>query len=188
MPFHIIDDFLPLASYQALCRLVKKTAESGQLVPAKIGQKNKKHNVDIRKDLILWLDDTTNHDGITSYFHAIETLKTELNQTLFLGLIDYEAHFAVYPPGSFYKKHTDQFTGTNDRQISCVYYLNEDWQHNYGGELVLYHNTKTAIIPQGNRFVCFNSNIPHEVLTTHKTRYSITTWLKVRSLDLRRTL
>ena len=32
-----------------------------------------------------------------------------LNRDLFLGLEDFESHFAMYPPGAFYLKHVDRF-------------------------------------------------------------------------------
>jgi SM-20-related protein len=89
-------------------------------------------------------------------------------------------------PNGFYKKHVDQFATTKDRRISCVYYLNENWQPDFGGELTLYNTQDellTHVQPLGNRFVCFNSDMPHEVCTAYQTRYSIAAWLKVRSLS-----
>jgi SM-20-related protein len=98
----------------------------------------------------------------------------------------YEAHFAIYPPHHFYKKHVDQFTHSHDRKISCVFYLNEDWDPAHGGELILYNENdqpSTSILPIGNRMVCFNSTLVHEVQTTYRMRYSIASWLKSRPYD-----
>ena len=72
-----------------------------------------------------------------------------------------------------------------DRRISCVYYLNHNWQPEHGGELILYHKDNqlhTTIQPYGNRLVCFNSDLPHEVSTSHRMRYSIAAWFKVRTI------
>ena len=126
-------------------------------------------------------------NAVNTYLSEIKKLSETLNQSLFLGLVDYEAHFSIYQPNNFYKKHVDQFATTQDRRISCVYYLNDEWREAFGGELKLYNKTDQLlanIMPIGNRFVCFNSDIPHEVCTAHQTRYSIAAWLKIRSMEL----
>ena len=38
------------------------------------------------------------------------------------------------------------------------------------------------ITPCGNRFICFKSELPHEVCLTLQTRYSIAGWMKTRSV------
>ncbi len=182
--FHVIDDFLNLEHYHALRKTMQEVHRQGSFTQAKIGQ-NKTHNLTIRTDKIFWLDKRNGNEPINAFFTEIDKICATLNQSLFLGLIDYEAHFAVYQPNSFYKKHVDQFATTQDRRISCVYYLNVDWQEAFGGELQLYDKTDqplTKIMPLGNRFVCFNSDLPHEVCTAYQTRYSIATWLKIRPL------
>lgn len=107
-----------------------------------------------------------------------------LNHALYLSLHEFETHFAIYQPGSFYKKHVDQFQSTKNRKISCVYYLNEQWQPSFGGKLNLYSpqdELLSEVIPLGNRLICFNSELPHEVELTHCTRYSIAGWMKTRT-------
>ena len=55
-----------------------------------------------------------------------------------------------------------------------------------GGQLNLYNQQDElirAVFPEGNRFICFNSELPHEVALTHQTRYSITGWMKTRTLS-----
>ena len=184
--YHVIDNFLHPHHYHALRETIQNLHNNGHCKLAKIGNSQEKnHNATIRNDHIVWIDKQEGNDAIAGYFTEIEALCKTLNQSLFLGLIDYEAHFAVYQPNSFYKKHVDQFATTQDRRISCVYYLNEGWQQEFGGELVLY-DTKdqplTQIMPLGNRFICFNSDLPHEVCTAYQTRYSIAAWLKVRPI------
>ncbi len=186
--FHIIDHFLGAEHYRALRETIQIKQSEGYFKPAKIGHNlAKNHHAAIRNDEIFWLDKQCKNDAINAYFSAIDSLREALNQSLFLGLIDYEAHFAVYQPNRFYKKHIDQFKTKKDRRISCVYYLNERWQPDFGGELRLYDKADqplTKIMPEGNRFVCFNSDIPHEVCTAYRTRYSIAAWLKIRPLSL----
>lgn len=186
--YHIKDNFLDLCHYQALCANIKEMHENGLLNSAKIGLKNKAHhNEAIRTDEIFWLDHQSTDPAVQAYLKETGNLAQRLNQSLFLGLIEFETHFAAYKPGSYYKKHVDQFTETKDRKISCVYYLNQDWHEDFGGELMLYNQDNQLlknITPQGNRFICFNSELPHEVCLTHQTRYSITGWMKTRSMSL----
>ena len=184
--FAIVDNFLADSHYQHLRTTIQKLHNNGSFKPAKVGQNTAaSHAPAIRNDYIHWLDESMPNPAVKAYFAAIETLRVNLNQFLFLGLDNIEVHFAVYPSGSFYKKHVDQFAKTMDRRISCVYYLNEHWQPEHGGELKLYHLNNQFHIniePHGNRLVCFNSDLPHEVSMAHHLRYSITGWLKVRPM------
>lgn len=185
--FHVLDDFLPLAIYHDLQQICKNYHDTQRFTSAKIGREDtKKQQSNIRNDALCWLEKTTPSSAIQTYFAALEDLRKSLNQSLFLGLTDVEAHFASYQPQQFYKKHIDQFANNRDRRISCVYYLNEQWQDTWGGELKLY-DAKSCLLkviqPIGNRFVFFKSDILHEVCTTARERYSIAAWFKVRSSD-----
>lgn len=185
--FFIIDDFLGNNHYQSLWETLQVVYRDGSFRAAKIGQNiDANHVPTIRNDQIYWLDEDSDDTAINAWFTKINGIRSILNQSLFLGLNNIEAHFAVYQLGNFYKKHVDQFATTLDRRISCVYYLNENWQPEHGGELKLYsldEKTHTMIEPRANRLVCFNSNLPHEVCTTRHIRYSIAGWLKVRSMS-----
>lgn len=181
----IVDNYLDISCLRSLQTHVHALYSNGALSQSKIGrQQTTALNPKIRNDEIFWLDENSTHESISSYFRAINDLKMHLNQTLFLGLMRYEAHFAAYQPGSFYKKHVDQFKSNQDRKISCVYYLNSEWKPEFGGELVLYDQEDAVverIIPTANRFVCFKSDMPHEVLTVnYQIRHSIAGWFKSR--------
>ncbi len=139
----------------------------------------------IRKDQILWLrpEDATN--GQTAYLDKLEALRLALNRSLYLGLNDFEGHFAIYPEDAFYKPHLDRHTGTSERVITVILYLNPDWQPGDGGELKLWTTTgeKTGafeiIEPRLGTLVCFLAgDFWHEVLPAHKTRMSITGWFR----------
>lgn len=136
---------------------------------------------EIRSDNVIWMD-PDNLTGIQlEYWDTINRLRVELNQAFFIGLNGFEAHFAVYEPGSFYKKHLDQFKQVKYRIISCILYLNINWQPEFGGYLRIYNDeeTFTDIEPQAGTFVCFRSDtVYHEVLPASQTRYSLTGWLK----------
>lgn len=182
--FSILDDFLCPAQAKNLLTNALNLEQNHELFRAKIGnQQAISTNTTIRNDKIHWLDEGSSDSATTAYFIAMRQIASALNQTLYLGLINYEAHFAFYQPGSFYKKHVDQFQTTQDRKISCVYYLNPIWEKAYGGELSLYDkndNLLAAISPTFNRLVCFQSDLPHEVNTTKHPRWSIAGWMKSR--------
>ena len=186
--YHLIDNFLAEEHFLALSDTIKETHNNGYFNQARIGHKlEKTYNSTIRNDQIFWLDNDGCNVAISGYFTEMDKLCNTLNQALFLGLTNYEAHFAIYQPNNFYKKHVDQFATTQDRRISCVYYLNDSWQQEFGGELILYDKNDqplSTIMPLGNRFICFNSDMAHEVSTAYQTRYSIATWLKVRPMTM----
>ncbi|MFA5960878.1 MAG: 2OG-Fe(II) oxygenase [Tatlockia sp.] len=183
--FFIVDNFLEDSAYRSLLAAAKKMDAAGLYKKAKIGRDlNASHQDAVRTDRICWLEDTSTDAAINAYFSKMQALANTLNQSLFLSLSQFEAHFAIYQPGTFYRKHVDQFANTQDRQISCVYYLNEDWQKSFSGELKLYNKQQQLIAevaPEGNRFICFRSDLPHEVCETNVTRYSIAGWMKTGS-------
>ena len=137
---------------------------------------------DIRGDAIYWLDRES--AAQRRYLDAMSELQQALNHALFLGLFEYEAHFAHYPPGAFYQRHLDSFRGRANRVISTVGYLTPGWPSDGGGEMVIYHPDAPSeevarVIPEAGTFACFLSEtIPHEVLPTHYPRTSIAGWFR----------
>lgn len=137
---------------------------------------------DIRGDAIHWLDRES--AAQRRYLDAMSELQQALNHTLFLGLFEYEAHFAHYPPGAFYQRHLDSFRGRANRVISTVGYLTPDWPSDGGGEMVIYHPDDPSqevarVVPEAGTFACFLSEtIPHEVLPTRCPRTSIAGWFR----------
>lgn len=184
--FHIIEHFLDPIHWHILKTTAQEQYEQGLFRSAKIGLKvESQQNHKIRTDKILWLEGNEDNPSIQIFLARIQQLAQLLNQSLFLGLNEFETHFANYQPGTYYKKHIDQFTMQKTRKVSFVYYLNQDWLATDGGALKLYNQEEQLIqtvLPQANRFICFNSELPHEVTITHKPRYSITGWMKTRSL------
>ncbi len=182
--FTVVDNFLPTGLYEHLQAQFKTYLRQDQLEPAGIGSLTTYQiNENVRSDEILWLDRHHCTPKIGDYFKFIEQeLIPQLNRNLFLSIKDFEFMLAYYPPGGYYKKHLDQFQGRNNRLLSMVIYMNDDWQKGDGGELEIFHNddahTTTIVEPIGNRLVLFNSaTIWHQVLPAHKGRKSITGWL-----------
>jgi SM-20-related protein len=132
----------------------------------------------IRSDHILWLNDqlTISHQ----HTQILQTLAQQLNQAFYLGIKEVEAHFACYNAGEFYALHRDNPQGKNGRIISSVYYLHEEWQTDWGGELRLQdkNNQWHIIQPKPNRIALFQSDLLHEVLEAKHQRLSITAWLR----------
>jgi SM-20-related protein len=102
-----------------------------------------------------------------------------LNESLFLSLKDYEVHMTVYPAGSFYKRHLDQFNRDDHRKLSVICYLNENWNDQEGGQLRMFVKGKEIdFLPVAGRLICFRSDqIEHEVLPASRPRLSITGWI-----------
>lgn len=152
------------------------------LSPAGIGRgKSHLRNEEVRGDYTHWFDG--NSLAQQSYLAIMRELKNTLNRELFLGLFEYECHYAFYPPGAFYKKHLDSFCGLTNRKVTTVVYLNSAWQTEDAGEMRLYHpQTKQPLLdvaPRSGTLVCFMSeDLPHEVLPTYKNRLSIAGWFR----------
>lgn len=155
---------------------------------AAIGNKvNEVIEKSIRGDVILWIDENRADPMEASFFSKVNNLITYLNKTCFLGILHKEFHYALYPEGTFYKRHLDTFQNDDRRKLSFVCYLNEDgWLPENGGELVLYldengQETEKVIYPFPGRVVIFESQmLEHEVKPVKTERLSITGWLKTR--------
>lgn len=143
---------------------------------------------DVRTDHVMWLRDEDITTCQQLYLDTLEKIRIELNRSLYLGLMDFEGHFAVYPEGGFYKPHLDRHRETNDRLVTVILYLNPDWKPGDGGELKLWttpgdrEGDFVTIAPLMGTLVCFLAGDHwHEVLPAKKTRASITGWFRGRS-------
>jgi SM-20-related protein len=176
--------FLDELAIDALIETEKRLWEDEAFRQAGIGAGGQ-HAVrpEIRSDRILWLDDADLPEAVRPYRARIDALSAALNETLYLGLRGFEAHFAVYPPGACYRPHLDQFKTVQHRMISCLLYLNRGWAQEDGGQLRIYppdapNNVYVDVWPEAGTFVCFRSDrIVHEVLPARRHRFSLTGWL-----------
>ena len=134
-----------------------------------------------RRDKISWLNEDDSYQS--QYLEFTQELQQRLNRELYLGLNDYESHFAIYEKGDFYETHLDAFKGSKNRIVTTVYYLNDDWDVNDGGELIIYdenNNQIKKVLPHANTLVVFLSDkFPHEVLPAKKKRFSIAGWFRI---------
>lgn len=142
------------------------------------------HRVDdvVRTDSVHWLDADNPVDA--AFLAWMENLRQGLNRRLFLGLLDYESHFAIYAKGDYYKKHVDAFVGRKNRVLTTVLYLNPQWSPEDGGELLIYppqgdHAIETVLPTYGKLVVFLSERFPHEVVAANRPRYSIAGWFRV---------
>lgn len=152
-------------------------------------------NSNVRSDEILWLGQS---DPVEAEFlNWMEQLRVGLNRRLFLGLFDFECHFAIYNEGAYYRRHVDAFLGQRNRVVTTVFYLNDDWKPEDGGELLMFadcgiagsdaDNPIDVISPVAGKMVIFMSDrYPHEVLPARRKRYSIAGWFRLNDSDSRR--
>jgi len=176
----VIDDFLKERPLSLLIAFFDKKIQQNQFSKAAIGSTGNELLIrEIRGDYTYWLDQKMDV-SLQSIFEILEETKSILNRMCYLSLSHFEFHLAHYPIGSFYKKHLDQFNHRNNRMISMIIYLNEDWNQGDGGELKVYPKNKKpeSISPLMNRCVLFKSDaLLHEVLETNVGRKSLTGWM-----------
>jgi len=194
LPLHLADDlvangwaqqadFLPPDLVTALAAECRSRAAQGALAPAGVGRgAGKAVRETVRGDHIQWLE-AGQSSACDRYLHIMETLRQALNQALYLGLEEYETHFALYPPGAFYQKHVDRFRDDDRRTVSAVMYLNQDWLPEHGGALRLHLDGERYqdILPLAGSLALFlSADMPHEVLPATRERLSLTGWFRRR--------
>ena len=183
--YSIVDDFFTLEDVSTLRESLLIKYEEDSFKKSAIGNyTNQEIDKTIRGDFILWIDEKKEEPTEQLFFAKVNSLVSYLNKTCFLGILTKEFHYAIYPTGTFYKRHLDTFQNDDRRKLSMVFYLNEDgWLPEFGGELTLYvdEGDKT-ILPLPGRVVIFESQvIEHEVKRVMANeRLSITGWLKTR--------
>lgn len=133
---------------------------------------------EIRGDKIRWI--TKDFFAGFYYLASINQLATVLNRALFAGIRHSEAHYACYPIGFGYQWHSDNPAERDERVLSAVFYLNDDWSADDGGalELIDNHGHSHQVMPAANRLIIFDSNLKHRVQIAHRQRYSIATWMR----------
>jgi SM-20-related protein len=178
------DGFLSAELAGALAEECRALTASGALKAAGVGRgTGQQLRPDIRGDHIRWLKDGQSAE-CDAYLAAMEDLRAMLNRELYLGLADYESHFAWYPVGAFYREHLDRFRDDDLRTVSVVIYLNAGWGPDDGGALRLHPpgQPRVDVLPLAGRMAMFMSaDMPHEVLPATRERMSIAGWFRRRA-------
>ncbi|MCA8899879.1 MAG: 2OG-Fe(II) oxygenase [Hyphomonas sp.] len=177
---------LPEPLYRALRAEILAVDAEDDLAPAGVGREEAfLLDRSIRRSRIAWMDGTT--PAQAEFLAWAGQLREAINRSLMIGLFEFEACFAVYRPGGFYDRHLDSFEGARNRLVSLVVYLNEDWQAEDGGGLVVWAegadeaDAPVAVIaPEGaGAMFMLSETIPHAVQETLATRYAIAAWWRV---------
>ena len=176
--------FLPEQAIAALRAEACRRAAAGEFHAAGVGRGAARvERPDIRGDRILWLDEHARCAAEAPLWQALAALQAALNRALFLGLESFEGHYALYPPGAFYRRHRDRFRDDDARVISCALYLNEDWSADDGGVLRMHlPEGPHDIVPAGGTLACFVAErFEHEVLPSARERLAVSGWFRRRA-------
>ncbi|MEZ9071866.1 2OG-Fe(II) oxygenase [Vibrio splendidus] len=179
--YFVWDDFLTSEEVVALRDCIPENWKK-----ARIGRNDDvAREATIRSDKIQWVRRDMGAPA-SLFLDKMEQIRLEANQAFFLGLFEYEAHFAKYEKGDFYQKHLDCFKGNENRRLTTVFYMNDEWSEEDAGELVVYDlkDNHIATIPpkSGRLFVFLSEQFPHEVLPTNTERFSIAGWFRINGV------
>lgn len=182
--FSIFPGFLDIGETAVLASEAAAHRDNGEFHAAGVGRGTRKaRHAEIRSDHVRWIERDDATPATARYLDWVEELRSALNRSFFLSLVEFECHFAVFPAGAFYKPHLDRFRDDGRRMVTVILYLNTDWKAGDGGLLRLYHGTEesdpsTDVEPQGGTLVAFDSaRFLHEVLPARRERVSLTGWL-----------
>lgn len=178
--YTIVDNFLSLQEVHQI-RELPEWSNIMDFAKAGTGkQTSKQINESIRGDYIRWIDERTAPAPLKVYLSRLNALMGFINESLFLSLRDCEVHMTIYPVGTFYKRHLDQFQRDDRRKLSVICYVNEEWTAEHGGQLRLHlEGNAVDVLPVAGRFICLRSDlVEHEVLPATRERRSLTGWMR----------
>jgi len=185
--FAVVGDFLPSAAIAALRTEASRRDAAALFTPAGVGRgAARAERTDIRGDRIVWLDEMHAAGAERPLFAALDALRLAVNAALYLGLFEFEGHYALYPPGADYARHRDRFRDDDARVVSCVLYLNDGWRVADGGALRLHldRGVYRDVLPVGGTLACFLAErFEHEVLPATRERLALSGWFRRRKLE-----
>jgi len=174
---------LPLPLLEALSGDCRALQEAGALSAAAVGRgQGRLRDGELRGDSTCWIEASAEAPQRAAFLAAMDEIRLQLNRRLLLGLHSLEAHYAVYPPGTGYRRHRDRFRDDDARTVSFTAYLNPAWQVQDGGALRLFLPEGQRDIPPrlGTCTLFLSAEIEHAVLPTRCHRYSIAGWFRRR--------
>ena len=73
---------------------------------------------------------------------------------------EFKSHLYKYEYGSGILMHKDHSIKSGARRYGISFYLNDEWDANWGGELIVYENNepKDTVMPKRNRLAVVNGN------------------------------
>lgn len=188
--YAIVPGFLPPLAVAGLAARALALDAAGAMRPAAIGKGvGRAEREGIRGDRTCWLDASPADEHEALLFDALERLRLAMNESLALGMFEFEGHYAIYPRGAGYARHRDVFRGEarvpGARVLSCVLYLNVGWRTTDGGELVLYLDGGTSVetMPEAGTLAAFLADrFEHEVRPARRERMAVTGWYRRRAV------
>lgn len=178
----VVDGFLGEAAAQGAWRSVVEAWEGGRFQRAAVGAERGVLD-DVRRDETWWIDETSSSE-LLPLLARVDELRAGLSRALALPLAEIELHAARYAPGAYYQTHVDELAHQSARRISLAWYANPDWRPEDGGELRLHTDPVVDVLPLFDRLVVFRSeDVPHEVLSPGRERWSVTGWMRLAPRD-----
>ncbi|KAK5611443.1 Egl nine 1 [Crenichthys baileyi] len=181
----VVDNFLGAETGLGILENVKALYKTGRFTDGQLVSQKSDSTKDIRGDKITWIEGKEpGCEKISFLMSRMDDLIRHCNGKLGNFTINgrTKAMVACYPGnGTGYVRHVDNPNG-DGRCVTCIYYLNRDWNaKEHGGLLRIFPEGKAQfadIEPKFDRLLFFWSDRrnPHEVQPAFSTRYAITVW------------
>ncbi|XP_059171368.1 egl nine homolog 1-like [Physella acuta] len=183
----VIDKFLGEVTGHEILKEVLQLSSAGVLKQGQLvhGPTSSSSNKYIRGDMITWVDGTEpRSENIHFLISCMDAVMLQCASKLENYTINErtKAMVACYPGRKTrYVRHVDNPNG-DGRCITCIYYLNENWDvRQHGGLLRIYPEGTDRVAniePKFDRLLFFWSDRrnPHEVEQAFRERYAITVW------------
>ncbi|XP_059393730.1 egl nine homolog 1-like [Carassius carassius] len=181
----VIDNFLGEEFRLSILEDVRALYLTGDFTDGQLVSQRSDSSKDIRGDKITWVEGKEpGCERIAFLMSRMDDVIRHCNGNLGSYRINgrTKAMVACYPGnGTGYVRHVDNPNG-DGRCVTCIYYLNKDWDAKEHGGLLRIFPEGTAqfadIEPKFDRLLLFWSDRrnPHEVQPAYATRYAITVW------------
>ncbi|XP_046899930.1 egl nine homolog 1-like [Hypomesus transpacificus] len=181
----VVDSFLGEETGLSVLKDVRALHKTGKFTDGQLVSQRSDSSQDIRGDKITWIEGR--EPGCKNIAFLLKHMD-ELVGHFNVKLGNYKIHertkamVACYPGnGTGYVRHVDNPNG-DGRCVTCIYYLNKDWDaKEHGGLLRIFPEGKAQLAdiePKFDRLLFFWSDRrnPHEVQPAYATRYAITVW------------
>ncbi len=137
------------------------------------------------KTILTWQQDNNSNSKHAFDKNIIKQYEILLKHQCFVKLINYNlnSHIRKYSYMESLNWHDDITVEINNsqRKYAATYYINKNWNEQYGGELMFkYINIKGFIQPLGNSLVIIKTGFRHKVnpvIVKNRQRFSIQTWI-----------
>ena len=144
----------------------------------------KNRNLIKNKTNLSWKQDNNSNSMYVFNKDIIKQYEILLKHQPFVKFIDYNfnSHIRKYSYMESLYWHNDKIDLS--RKYAATYYINKNWNENYGGEFMFKDNhIKGFIQPLGNSLVIIKTGFKHKVnpiLTKNIKRFSIQTWVNIK--------